>query len=398
MEHITDGYTWISLIFVYIVFTIVIFVLLKTISIQYRTVLVNKRNSNVNVSLYYLFLVSLFILMIFFPSFRYIRNSNADNNLSEFIINMGGNDSIQYRDYYYMVRGITYREALKVTNKEFLYVLIIWILSNLKFPYQLCLVCFNTMLFFGIIKFCKMFDLRKFSLLPLLSLLALYLASFNTMRWSITLFLSSYVCESILDNKFKRCLLLIILSVGIQEASIVLLMPLFGFWVTKNLRRKKLVLFYIFVLCVICYIPSTLDLMVFQGMRHFSQIFGGGQIPITWLLLYGVLLINIVFYNRNYLEQSSNNKKVFYFLLFLLPPTILEFSFFLAYRFSYYSHPIFYMYLVGLMDSNRKKGIVGIVFNVVYSYLLLTILLKFWFGAGIESVGIPFKWFILNQL
>lgn len=392
-----EGYSWISLIFEYIVYTFILFILLKGISIQYQNIdCVQTKNRNCSKSIYLLFCCSLLILMIFFPSFRYIRVSDQENNFVQNYYYLGGNDSVEYVRLFNSVDGLSYKEALKVTQKEYLYVFIIWVLRNLNIPYQLCLATFNIIMAFGLINFAKIFDLRLRSFFPLLSLLALYLASFNTLRWSMSLMLMSFFCKHIIKDDYKKCFLVMIIAVGIQEASIVLLMPLFGFWITKNLKRKKLTFLYILILCIICYIPSTLDLFIFEGMRHFNQIWGGGQIPITWLALYGILIINVFLFNKKYIIEDKNNEKIFYLILFLMPPTILEFSFFLAYRFSYYSHPVFYMFLIGLMASNRKKGIIGIIFNILYTFLLISILIKFWGGAGIESVGIPFIWGSLN--
>ena len=77
-------------------------------------------------------------------------------------------------------------------------------------------------------------------------------------------------------------------------------------------------------------------------------------------------------------------------ILFLIPPTFMELTFGLAYRFAYYAHPILYMHTIYLRKENRKHGIVGIAFTAMELFLLLFIILKFYFGEGIESSGVPY--------
>ena len=48
------------------------------------------------------------------------------------------------------------------------------------------------------------------------------------------------------------------------------------------------------------------------------------------------------------------------------------------------------MHTIYLRKENRKHGIVGIAFTAMELFLLLFIILKFYFGEGIESSGVPY--------
>ena len=48
------------------------------------------------------------------------------------------------------------------------------------------------------------------------------------------------------------------------------------------------------------------------------------------------------------------------------------------------------MHLVYLNRENKKYGYKGLFFIAIEAFLILTIILKFYFGEGIESSGVPY--------
>lgn len=378
-----------SVVLFYAVFSLTITFLLKSVGTSYNCCK-EKLSFKINESLYFCFAILLLCVLMLVPSFRFVREIGVTTISGQY--NFGGTDTPEYKRLYDITEGVSYSGALKLTNKEYIFTFICWVFKNLHIPFELCLCLFNFFMFLGFLNYCKIFNLKEISFFPLFCLSVLYLGSFNTLRWSVTLILSSYLCKYILEKKYFKTILFTFFSIGIQEASIVFLMPIFGFFVTKNLKRKKLAFLYFLILLIICYIPSTLDYTIFKNNKHYTQIWGGGQVPITWIALYSIFLINLLFVNRNYLKDKKN-KEIFYIILFLIPPTVLEFTFFLAYRFSYYAHPIFYMYIIGLMSSNRKKGILGVGCNLLYVFFMVSIILKYFeTGGGVEHSGLPFVW------
>lgn len=185
----------------YIFFSLILILLLKSVSISYSDCRINRKycfGSNEN--LYFFVSVFLLILLMFVPSFRFFRHGSNEiipENLSHF----GGTDTPEYKRLYDVAKGLSYFDALEALNKEFIFVFIFWIYSNLNIPFQLCLCLFNFFMFLGLLNFCKIFDLKKISFVPVLCMVLLYFGSFNTLRWSVTLLLTSYLSKYIIEEK-----------------------------------------------------------------------------------------------------------------------------------------------------------------------------------------------------
>lgn len=389
MMHLSEFGFWTNYISAYLFFTVFTYCCMKTISMHYNSDIKTKNNQTSANSLVWLILLLFFIVLVIFSSFRYIRSTQNEFSLLDGrYYCIGGDDTIEYRHLYEISKGITYFEALKITNKEYLFVFITWIFSNFKISFDFYLVFFNILMFFALIEFCKMFDLRKNSFIPLVALIILYISSFNTLRWSLNLLFTVYFAKNYIKQNLKKCFFIMLIHSGFQFSAIVYIMPIIGALLLK--KHKKLSYFFFLICIFICYVPALLDispLLIALGRRGQADV--EGQKPRTWLLIYFVYIFNILIVKKTFFSDLKN-KYLFYMILFLMPPTFMELTFGLAYRFAYYSHPILYMHTIYLRKENRKYGYIGLLFSFAEMILIFTIVLKFYYGTGIESSGVPY--------
>lgn len=389
MTHLFEYKFWAIQISAYIFFTIFVFFCMKATSIHYHSNISNKNTQISANSLLLILLFCFFLVLITFSSFRYTRhNIDEFESVSGHFYFIGGNDTYEYKVLYNLTKGVDYFTAKDLTHKEYLFVFICWIFSNLGLSFDLCLVFFNTLMFFTLVEFCKEFDLSKDSFIPIVALLALYIASFNTLRWSLNLLLTVYFAKNYVKQNLKKCFLIMLLHIGFQFSAIVYIMPIFGSILLE--KHRKLAYFFVLTCAFVCYAPALLDispLLILLGRRGQADVYG--NTPTTWLIFYTVYILNILFIRKTFFKDNKN-KYIFYMILFLIPPTFMELTFGLAYRFAYYAHPILYMQTIYLRQENRKQGLIGLGFTAMELFLLLCIVLKFYFGGLIESSGVPY--------
>lgn len=387
MVHLFEYKYWAIQISAYLFFTCFLYFSLKAVSTYKYS---KKLDSiSVNKDLYLLIIYIFLFVLICFSSFRYIRFSIDEFNTYQgryyFI---GGNDTCEYRYCYKIAKGESFSYAKEMMHKEFIFSFIFWFFSNLNIPFDLCLAFFNCLMGIAIIKYAKIFDLRKDSFLSILALCALYLGSFNTLRWSFNLIFTIYFVNNFLREKYFRCIIVMLFCVGFQFSALVYVFPLVGILFMK--KNRKLGYFYFLVCCFICWAPALLDISPFlKAIGRLHQADVSGNKPSTWFAMYSVYCANLFMVRKTFFKNRQN-KMLFYLILFLIPPTFIELSFGLAYRFSYYAHPILYMHLVYLNRENKKYGYKGLFFIAIEAFLILTIILKFYFGEGIESSGVPY--------
>lgn len=388
MTHLFEYKFWAIQISAYIFFTIFVFFCMKATSIHYhsksKTFAIKKANND----LYFILACFFLLVLVIFSSFRYIRT-----DISEFLgyknyYFIGGNDTYEYRRCYEIAKGENFFDAKELMSKEFIFAFIFWVFSNLNIPFDLCLAFLNSIIGIAILNFAKFFDLRKTSILSILALNALYLGSFNTLRWSFNLILSIYFAKSFVDEKYKRCFLIMIFSIGFHFSAIVYMLPLIGIKIMK--KNRKLGYLFVIICCLLCWVPSLLDISPFLiAIGRIHQTAVTGNKPATAFTLYALYLLNMLIIHKIFFKEKKN-RYLFYLILFLMPLTFIELTFGLAYRFSYYAHPILYMHFATMKNENKKHGYSGLFFTICEDVILITIILKFYFGTGIESTGVPY--------
>ena len=389
MIHLFEYEYWALQISAYLFFTFFAYFCMKAASVHYHSRIKSKRFQVSSNSLLLLILLSFYIVLVTFSSFRYLGHSITEFKFTqERYYYIGGNDTLEYKALYNLTKGVDYFTAKTLTKKEYLFVFICWIFSNIGTSFDFFLAFFNTLLFFALIEFCKEFDLSKNSFFPIIALVTLYIASFNTLRWSTNLLFTVYFSKNYVKQNLKKCFFILLIHTGIQFSAVVYIMPIIG---AMLMRKHKMLSYMFFIMSAfICYAPALLDispLLIALGRYHQADV--EGHTPTTWLLFFLIYICNI-FLIKKTLFQDSKNKYLFYMVLFLIPPTFMEFTFALSYRFSYYSHPILFIHTVYLRKENRKYGIVGFVFTALELFLLLSIILKFYFGPTIEFSGVPY--------
>lgn len=389
MEHLHEYKYWAIQISAYIFFTLFSYFCMKCASVYYNQNFSAVRNRKSEYSLYLLLMLLFYLVLVVFSSFRYVRLSIDEfKYMSGRYYFIGGNDTVAYRRIFNIAKGKSYLQAKAAIEKEYLFAFIVWVFSNMGATFDMCLAFFNTLMFFAILRFCKDFNLSKGAVLNIIALLALYLGSFNTLRWSMTLLFSIYFARAYINKNLKKCLLVMIVTAGFQFSAIIYMLPIVGLVLLK--KSKKLALFYFALCSLICYSPAFFDispLLILVG--RINQAIVTGNTPSTWLLMYFIYICNIIYIRKTFLKNSKN-QQLFYLILFLIPPTFLEMTFGLAYRFSGFGHPLLYMHLVCMRKENKKHGVVGVAFTAVELLMLVLIILKFYFGATIESSGVPY--------
>lgn len=390
MTHLFEYKYWTIQIIAYLFFSVFTFFNMKAISVYYHSKFQNKTVQLSSKSLLILLFLSFYIVLVTFSSFRYIPQSVTEfNSLQDRHYCIGGNDTLEYRVLYNLTKGVDYFTAKDLTHKEYLFVFICWIFSNLGFTFDLFLTFFNTLLFFSLIAFCREFDLSKNSFLSIIALVALYLASFNTLRWSTTLLFSVYFAKYYIKQDLKKCFFVMLLCMGIQFSAVVYIMPIVG---AKFLKKNKKIGVLFFIFCsFICYAPALLDIAPYLHLlgRRAGQTGVEGNTPTTWLLFFFIYTVNILFVRKT-LFKNRKHVNIFYMVLFLMPPIFMELTFGLAYRFSYFGHPLLYVHTIYLRKENHKYGITGLLFTALEMVMLLTVILKFYYGVLIESTGVPY--------
>lgn len=389
MTHLFEYKFWAFHISDYLFFSLFVYFCIKAVSIHYhhsksKTIPMNTANN----ALYFVVACSFLLVLVIFSSFRYIR---AD--VSEFLkysnyYFIGGNDTYEYRRCYEIAKGENFFAAKELMSKEYIFAFIFWAFSNLNIPFDLCLAFLNTLMGIAILKFAKYFDIRKKSVLSILALIALYLGSFNTLRWSFNLIFSIYFAKNFVEEDFKKCFLIMIFCIGFQFSAIVYILPLIGIKIMK--KNRKLGYLFVIFCCLVCWALSLLDISPFLkaiGRIHQADVIGNK--PATAFILYTLYLFNMRLIHKTFFKEKKN-KYLFYLIIFLMPPTFIELTFGLAYRFSYYAHPILYMHFATMKNENKKHGYGGLLFTLCEDIILITIILKFYFGTGIESTGVPY--------
>lgn len=390
LGHFAEGLSWVIEISSYIIFSLIVCFLLKSISKEFHCYSNNGWKAY-NKDLYILQIFLLFAVIVIFSSFRYIRPSYQS------MLNMaGGADSVEYRRLYNLSKGLSYFEALKAIEKEWLFVFVFWVFRNLGISFEFCLVFINFLMFLTLIFYSRYYNLSK-NIIPILALICIYLGSLNTLRWSFTLLMSIFYISAMEDEKIFRAICCAIILSGVQFAASVLFIPIFIYFLSKKYTSKVIIYICFLIFCFVFLLPAFFDItfiLILAGRNNQSII--QGQIPTTWLIIYTFYIIN-VFYVRKDLMINKKNINSFYTILLLIPPIFLELFFGLAYRFAYYGHPGYYMYFYRLYEINKKRGFIGYLFNIIHELLIMLTIIKY-FGGTIEASGVPYKFGIINYI
>lgn len=382
---LNQGIPWFIQISAYVFFSIIVVLLMQMISIVYHTSEITSTEKSICFPLQML----LFLLVVIFSSFRYIRIDSYQFKGYNNYFNIGGIDTLSYLGFYESADNYSLKEYINEIPMEKFYAIIFWVFYHLHLDYK-SVLCLNYLIVYAaLIKYCKVFDLRSKYFLPLISLLIIVIQSYNTLRWSTSLLLSIWVIAAILNNKLLRAFVLtLIFSLCFHTGSLSLLVPVFGFIFSKNLRKpNRIFLFFISVLFVCLFIYAFPLEKILGDNRLVAHLTSGGGMPLAWSLLYLFYLFNVFYIRKKYFE-SEFRKKMFFICFFLMPLCLPEIKMMMMYRFSHFGHIVTYFGLVELLKVNKKIN-VGIIFNgIIYLLLLLNILT--FYGNDIISCGVPY--------
>lgn len=387
MGIIVNLFSMLSPIYVYTIVCVTAALVMRCLSVASH----QKKVCCFSKALFFLLCVVFVQLFIVFSSFRYIRISDYQFSESNGYFNIGGIDSLNYKEFIEETPCFSFSSFSEQVNKEWLFTIVCFTFAKLNLSFELFLCFINFFVAMALIKFSISFDFRNNSFLVSLLLVLFYIASFNTLRWSVSLLFTVYFLDYMVKEKYLKAFITIIFLFGIQEASVVLVVPLVGFIFTKKLKRKKLGIAIVVLSCFVCYLPSLVDsqlLFTFISLtRHTSQIYQEGQAPLMWIAMYSLFVLNIIFARKTFF-LSWRNKCLSWCVLFLIAPTFIELTFGLAYRFSGYGHVALYVLLPYLLKENKSK-IIGIAFNAGYVFLLLGQIYKF-LTQTIYASGVPY--------
>lgn len=380
-----QGFPWFIQISAYIFLSITLAWLMQMISIAHHTTGISDSEKSVCFSLESV----LFLILLVFSSFRYVRINNFQFMGYTNFFNVGGIDTLAYKDFFESAEGYSLDEYIHKIPMEKLYAAIFWMFYHLDLGFELVL-CFNyTLIFLCLIKFCKVFKLEANCFLSLLSLLIIIFQSYNTLRWSTSLLLSIWVIDALLNNKvYKALLFTLFFSIGFHTGSFSLFVPVFGFIFSKNLSRKRIAFLYLIIVLLGCLAVYSFPFeKLFGNSRLIVHIYSGSEKPLGWIVIYLFYLFNILLTRKTYFD-SRFRLTLFYICICLMPLCLLEMKMKMMYRFSFFGHVIMYFGLVELLKTNKHIKI-GIILNgIIYLLLLLNILV--FYGNDIISCGVPY--------
>lgn len=358
----------------YIAFALICTLLLHSISkLSHRKLLLGEAIETKTTEI--ILSVLLILIVVLFSAFRRIG------------VGIGGTDAMGYQLQFEGSTGTLWEQLIEFTGWEPLHAISLWIVRKFTSNYNVFLVLTYIILSFSLIKYAKMFELDKHYVLSTFALMLLFIDSYNIQRNTFAVFMSFYIIDAILHEKYKRATIITIVLTGFHFSAALYVLIVFAFWYIRyfqgNPRTKLLV--YLVLSSGVAVFASILA-PVILGKTRLSNYSSGSNVSYAMIMAF----LLIVIFQKLFQEDICKNRNLdILTILYIgfMPMFVFQLFYAIMYRMMLYSLPVLYILMAEYKRMlGKSKAKLAIPFIILFDIVLIVRMMGF-FTKEMVDIG-----------